>query len=461
MGKFTTRSQLEFINLTEGVIRIYGEDGDDYDWDNADTGKELRPDRNFRDVDIGPFQRAIRDCETSNAAGTSTILMKITNLTGEHKDGYARFSGDQKNAFDSGKGRFVNVKLELSTSIPPGFLIYQVAHNAVNRFIVAPSAFLTNWMSRVEGSRDLFELIIPGTHGSAALTDAGGTESTWTQDSSISKITDQLLGGIRALDLKFELDEKGEIISEHGAEDVKYPPKRIIDEIFEFLSSHTTECVFARIRGNAEIVPKLWEAIISSASGDGRRLVYGARQQFDADPKFRNYVENVWPVNLDDCRGKLLIQTEGGVKDFFGGLQSPGWADNTNDQIISSGRGEGVESVIRKIRVQDTHSFIAGTRAKKWEKITDMLRHQETSDKYSKWYYSFLNASGKHNPKYWAKGSGDDWGMNRRLMNYWAENTYYTSGIIWLDFYREPEGLNALPTIMAAMNSEANKHSVR
>ncbi|KAK6538439.1 hypothetical protein TWF694_010024 [Orbilia ellipsospora] len=458
MGKFTTRSHLEFVNLTGNIIRIYGEDGDDYDWDDAEDGKDLRPDRNFREVEIQPFQRALRDCETSNAAGIATIHMRITNVTGEAKDTWALFSGDQKNAFASGKGIFGTVQFEKAN--PPGFIIYQVAHSSFNRFLVVPSESLANWMSRVEGSRDLFELIIPGTHGSACLADGGGSKKDWTQDKK-STIWSQLAVGIRAFDLRFESIEgvegkKGDIISVHGVNDVKYSPQKIFKEIFDFLQSHPSEFVFARIRGNADVAPKLWEAFVSG--GATADFVYGAIPGADGN---HGHITNLWPNNLDGCRGKLLIQTEGSLKDSLGGLESPGWSDNTSDQTIRSGGVEGLPTVVRAIRVQDNHTFAAGTRTKKWNLITAMLRNQETSDKYSKWYFNFLNASGNHDPKYWAKGEDDDWGMNRRLLNYWAENTFYTSGIMWMDYYDEPEGLRALVAIMAAMNSETNKHSVR
>ncbi|KAF3911461.1 hypothetical protein ABW20_dc0105581 [Dactylellina cionopaga] len=89
-----------------------------------------------------------------------------------------------------------------------------------------------------------------------------------------------------------------------------------------------------------------------------------------------------------------------------------------------------------------------------------MLQHQETSDK-SIWYYNFLSASGRLHPNAWSNGSGSEWGMNRRMVNYWAQNTYYTTGVIWMDFFREPVKMDALARIMAAMNAVEIRSKVR
>ncbi|KAK6526414.1 hypothetical protein TWF694_005007 [Orbilia ellipsospora] len=447
----TTRSYLESINLTPETIKIYANDGDNYDWDNS-AEVTYRPDHNFRDVEIKPFERASRPCETNNAAKTSTIHMKITIETGDHKANWIYFESDQKDAFTIGDGVFAPVAIKEHYNPKgakvPTIKLYQVAFGDYNRYIVVPDSNPARWMEHLPDDTRLFDMLLPGTHDSGCIVDRGGTALSWTQAADGSTISDQLAAGIRVFDLRFRL-KNGELITYHGIEDMNYAGVDIMNEIFKFLKSDKKEFVLAKIRAGADVAPKLWDAIKNSKYGDCKEMVFNASMKGAKD-----WVNDGWPETLKDCRGKLVIQVEDTLMTEFGGIRLPWWNDSTKDQTISSGN--------KDIRVQDEYKYTVGLHSQKWTSISNLLKHQETgAGPRQMWYYNFLNASGRVFPNAWSNGSGVDWGMNRRLMAYWAENTYFTTGVMWLDYFREPMGMNALPVIMAAMNNKEIRDKYR
>ncbi|KAK6536494.1 hypothetical protein TWF281_000725 [Arthrobotrys megalospora] len=393
-------------------------------------------------IDLAPFGKITFGGYPTNP--NTMVPLKLTVGSGPNQGAHRRFRTRQQDAFAGGDGIFTQIEFSNEqTSGNPGFMVYQVAHHEGNRIMVVPDYDLASWMSHVPLTRPIIEMLLPATHDSACIVGRGGTAISWTQDKDNSKIEDQLNFGIRAFDLRFQLASNGELISVHGPEDMKYAPSLIMEEIFKWLINHPTEFVLAKIRGDSNVAPKLWEAI-NDPTGVYRTLVYGIRAN-------QNYVDDIWPSTLGACKGRLVIQTEGGLKNSFGGIQGPPWRDNTTDETVTIGG--------MQIRVQDEYNYHIGSFDQKWTRILDMLHNQQGSNK-SMWYYNFLNASGQGFPSKWSNGLGLDWGMNRRLMAEFADNVYHTTGVIWLDYFREPMNLNALPRLIAALNSDAirNRH---
>ncbi|KAK6351967.1 hypothetical protein TWF718_005115 [Orbilia javanica] len=409
-------STVQIINYTEHELRIEHRFGGTLETINLAPFGMLSWSGQFPDLD------------------NSRIPVKLTIVWGPNQGASYQYEVRQKDAYAGGDGIFAEVR-DGHASGNPDFMIYQVAHGKMNKFQIVPNYDLASWMSHVPLTKRIIDMLLPATHDSACIVDLGGTAMSWTQAKERSRIPDQLNYGIRAFDLRFELRDSV-LVSVHGPENMNYAPSLIMKEIFEWLPNHSTEFVLAKIRGNADVTSKLWEIINSNSSWKG--LVYGIVPG-------QNYVQDVWPTTLNDCKGRLLIQTEGAMRGNFGGIQCPPWPDNTADGSTISAN--------MKIRVQDEYNQHGGTFEGKWGKVLDMLRHQQSSEK-SMWYYNFLNASGRGFPNVWSNGSPGNWGMNRHLMWELAGELFQTSGVIWLDYFREPMDLNALPRLIAALNSD-------
>ena len=109
---------------------------------------------------------------------------------------------------------------------------------------------LKNWMASIKQSTPLFNISIPGTHESCALHDdnTGGMTKCQSQ-----RITDQLLNGIRFLDIRptYELNGKPFEIS-HGGHDQKITFKEVQGQIVDFLQQNPSEVVLMNVQQETE-----------------------------------------------------------------------------------------------------------------------------------------------------------------------------------------------------------------
>lgn len=105
---------------------------------------------------------------------------------------------------------------------------------------------LNNWMADLDPSQTINLISIPGTHESCARYDhatAGYTQCQWLS------ITDQLLNGIRFLDIRctYEVDGKPFEIT-HGGYDQNVTFADVQKEVIDFLTANPTEFVLMNVQ---------------------------------------------------------------------------------------------------------------------------------------------------------------------------------------------------------------------
>ncbi|KAG4084148.1 PLC-like phosphodiesterase [Neocallimastix lanati (nom. inval.)] len=191
----------------------------------------------------------------------------------------------------------------------------------------APSA--ADWMSCIEGNLKLNQINIPGTHDSGTY-DIGKTtnhkalefylsplfwginkiQSIFAQTQNLN-IEDQLLNGIRYLDVRLGLDEKNNLTKE------LYLIHEIIPyDCIKFLNEHKEECIIIHL--NQENIAKgsnpFQQLIditvnntnkISNPTNEEKTLVRDFIQLFNNNEE--NYLNKEEMPTLDEVRGKIVL----------------------------------------------------------------------------------------------------------------------------------------------------------
>lgn len=274
-----------------------------------------------------------------------------------------------------------------------------------------------NWMSRIDGSKSLAELNIPGTHDSCSL--FGGL---MTECQTLT-IRAQLLLGVRFLDIRCR-HYNNVFTIHHGAFYQKINFGEVLNQCLVFLENNPSETIIMCIKpepdpsGNTRTFEETFE-----------HYMHGCRQSW--------YVSNEIP-SLEKVRGKIVL-----VRRFEGVWGIPaqqGWKGNSvftlNDDISSEGLNQ-------KIKVQDYYKvpYSKSGYEEKWIHINS-LAIEASKGKPDVWYWNFINGTSSgfpdaNNPRATAVGKG---GMNKRLRQYLPELTNKRVGTIVLDFV-ENDGL--------------------
>lgn len=180
---------------------------------------------------------------------------------------------------------------------------------AVTALSVDANPDLSDWMAAIPDGTQASELSLPGTHDSAAsMSGLGAVISPWVETQS-QTIKDQLVAGVRALDIRVTPD--GAIA--HGAYELSgfcddevgsdcASLQHLVREVAEFLEDHPSEAVFMRIQENCPD---------SQACDSGRtrtaivNAVNNSPGSFWLDP--RGTSDAVDDVDLADLRGKIAL----------------------------------------------------------------------------------------------------------------------------------------------------------
>jgi hypothetical protein len=168
--------------------------------------------------------------------------------------------------------------------------------NAPHDFSVASTAEVLrwNWMAELRDDIPLTELSIPGTHDSGSYNKGGPLVLTQSMN-----IWEQLLAGIRALDVRLHLDDDGQLRVYHGdvSQEVDFD-EHVLWPAKGFLQENPTETILMRIK-------------YESGPTDGFEAA------LDGDLEW--YIENGWIYTGSDdtptlgaVRGKILILWEWG-----------------------------------------------------------------------------------------------------------------------------------------------------
>lgn len=156
-----------------------------------------------------------------------------------------------------------------------------------------------NWMSYIHNSTALSEIVIPGTHDSAAnLTSQGKTQNT--------TIKEQLKNGVRFLDIRV-IHIQGALWTQHGPFTLHRFKPYVWDTITQFLDKNPNETVIMSLKEEDNLNPhdfwhSTWKSEYYAHPTRGKRFYKGA---FDQN------------TTLEQVRGKIVLYDRiGGYSSF-------------------------------------------------------------------------------------------------------------------------------------------------
>lgn len=257
----------------------------------------------------------------------------------------------------------------------------------------------SDWMSKVDGSRSLSQLSIPGTHDAGARYEpAPGTYKC--QDLSLDS---QLNAGVRFLDIRCRHVGNAFKIH-HGPVYQKLTFDDVLKSAIGFLNRNPRECIIMSVKEEY------------NASGNTRSF----EQTFDsyiAKNPGRWYLGANIPT-LNQVRGKIVLFRRFDAISTPKGIDASKWPDNASFPI-----GENV-------KVQDEYQ-VSNDNAK-WNAILRTL-NEARQDKGDTLYVNFASGyqSDAHGNSNIPSVSNE---INPKLTGYFAAHTHGRFGVVLMDF---------------------------
>ncbi len=259
-----------------------------------------------------------------------------------------------------------------------------------------------NWMSKVDGSKLLSELTIPGTHDTAGRY---GGDLLITQTRTLLQ---QLTSGIRFLDIRCR--HYKDIFAVHH--DLKYENINfgtVLNICFKFLRDYPTETIIMSVKEeydpdkNKLTFEQVFDKYVSEHGGKGK-WYFG-----ETIPK------------LDDVRGKIVLFRRFVTDDSktVKGLKALPFLDNATFPLDKP----------TPMHIQD--NWVVRTvfnRSDKWERVEKVLEEARKSDGKTL-YVNFSSGSSAGSYPYTTANY-----VNPRLLEYFRKNTQGHFGIIPMDF---------------------------
>jgi 1-phosphatidylinositol phosphodiesterase len=205
-----------------------------------------------------------------------------------------------------------------------------------------------DWMARLEDSRELAALSIPGTHDTGAVREPyPGLAKTQSLT-----IAEQLEAGVRFFDVRCRHFQDAFLIF-HGAIDQDQTYDQVLATMFAFLDAHPDEVLIVSVKEESSPyqVTRSFEATFAD---------YLAR-----DPQ-RWALAPTLP-QLGDVRGKLVLLRRFDATATPLGIDATAWPDNTVFSIENAA----------SLRIQD--SYRVSDNNAKWAAITALLDEARTA----------------------------------------------------------------------------------
>lgn len=221
-----------------------------------------------------------------------------------------------------------------------------------------------DWMGRVDGSRSLSSINLPGSHDSCAW----NSDFAWFSQCQSSDITSQLNMGIRYMDIRISLnsDQTGLVMTHsiavcrEGSRPLgkKLTFDKVLADCYEFLAAHPTETVVFCVKPEDE--QTACKALLLDAIAQKPELWY---------------TENEIPM-LDAVRGKIVLASR------FADAGAPGeglkflWEEQDNREPLADPFSLSTIDDGTSLYVQDRYCY--GTEDK-WAAITFGLDEKVSS----------------------------------------------------------------------------------
>ena len=274
------------------------------------------------------------------------------------------------------------------------------------------AAWRKRWMTALPDNMPLHDLLIPGTHDSAADEAYGwavlAPQATKTQNRDIPA---QLAGGVRALDIR--VNGGADMYVVHGdvqvgghVEDVALNPVR------DFLRDNPGETVILLFK--------------SDTGGYTEPYMSNALSIF---AKYLDYLYtgDLSTARIGDLRGKMVVLTRNRVNGFYGGADFTNWGDKEPYRTAYMVQYKYNNSV--EAQVQDRYK--SNDNQKKTD-FTYLLDRSEENYRAGRWIFNYLSFGSDTNALYSLYSIA-------RNMNPWAETLISQRaerqrGIVFMDF---------------------------
>ena len=187
-----------------------------------------------------------------------------------------------------------------------------------------------DWMSKINGFKNISQVTMPGTHDSAAYKSSSAAKayvSPFVLAQSFS-ISDQLIGGVRLLDIRLAWNSDNSLSLHHGDFYLDQNFGGVIDTTIAFLNAHPTETVIFMINQESTSQgPTLFgNAIMNYINQNGRSNYF----------RYASEYTNWWP-GLNDIRGKIIMLSRFGGNGLPPQFWHVGWPDNTKGYTTNPG----------------------------------------------------------------------------------------------------------------------------
>jgi 1-phosphatidylinositol phosphodiesterase len=147
---------------------------------------------------------------------------------------------------------------------------------------------LNNWLSRIDGSKNISELSIPGTHESCAIVPA------WNAQCQASTIIQQLNSGARFLDIRLQIaGSSGDnyLTAFHDSIPELIHFGEILQECLQFLEANPTEFILMSVKNEGDTTNQFQDLLMDT---------------YLNKVKDKCYLGNEFPT-VDEVRGKIVL----------------------------------------------------------------------------------------------------------------------------------------------------------
>jgi 1-phosphatidylinositol phosphodiesterase len=268
---------------------------------------------------------------------------------------------------------------------------------------------ISNWMGRVDDSKKLSELSIPGTHDSASRYIDSNRLTTQTDG-----ILEQLNAGIRFLDIRVGYTNN-KFLLYHEDVFLNLGFAEVRDTCRDFLLAHPKESIILSLKKEDD----------APSGGNEKGVTFQGRfQKFvDVHPKLF-YLENAIPT-LKQAQGKIVLfrrfALDKGATAPLGINAYDGFPDNATKTI------EGPP----KLRIQDEFGIKNTSKADKYKAIEKILKEAVAPGHRDVLYVNFSSAAGVIPRDFPLLAAAF---INPRLIEYFKANTRGRFGIVAMDF---------------------------
>lgn len=295
----------------------------------------------------------------------------------------------------------------------------------------------SRWMSYIDGTKQLTELTIPGTHDSSTYL---YEEYGYTKCQAIS-LTQQLEMGIRFIDIrvkhtskkrKSEKDDHDDLWLYHGNSFLHETFQLVVDVCKDFLTRHPSECIVMQVKNEAKTFHR-----DDNFEKSMRKYVAGNPGLFQTDTDERGLflTDGAFPT-LGKARGHVVLIRRfknGGSAPF--GIDLTKWPDNKKFDDTVAG--------LKKYTIQDVYeSYTVGFKSAKFDDhVKPMFDSTPTLTLPYELFMNFTSGTGGVWPRTLATGieSGDNFpGTNVKVLNYLANKPLGRYGIVPMDFPEFP-----------------------